>query len=106
MSGHTCWLLFKQEKRGFRCGGELGSDITSKAMSFDSEGSDSGNIVGLGSISFEYDRAQLTAEARQTLSGNADWIRGNNVTVQIEGHCDERGSVEYNLALGERRANR
>jgi peptidoglycan-associated lipoprotein len=39
------------------------------------------------------------------LSNNAEWIRTNaNVTVQIEGHSDSRGSVEYNLALGERRA--
>ncbi len=68
-------------------------------------GSDSGKIPGLGSIFFEYDQARLTDSARKQLQSNADWIKGNaGTTVQIEGHTDERGSVEYNLSLGERRA--
>lgn len=86
--------------------GDLGSDISSKDMSFDPSGSDSGNISGLSTINFDYDKAALTSQARELLKGNADWIRSNTgVTVQIEGHCDNRGSIEYNLALGERRAN-
>src|SRR5690606_28157607 len=56
-------------------------------------------------VNFDYDSATLSTESRKTLADNAEWIRTNaNVTVQIEGHCDARGSVEYNLALGERRA--
>jgi peptidoglycan-associated lipoprotein len=75
-------------------------------MSFDPNGSDSGNIAGLSTIFFDFDSSRLTAEARDALAANVEWIKGRgNVNVQIEGHCDERGSIEYNLALGERRAN-
>tara|TARA_B100001250_G_C19756416_1_gene770300 strand:+ start:200 stop:691 length:492 start_codon:yes stop_codon:yes gene_type:complete len=48
----------------------------------------------------------LTTKSRDTLRKQAAWLRENpNVTVVLEGHCDERGTREYNLALGERRAN-
>jgi peptidoglycan-associated lipoprotein len=68
-------------------------------------GSDSGQINGLSTVNFDYDQASLTTSARRLLADNAEWMRKNSdVTVQVEGHCDERGSVEYNLALGERRA--
>lgn len=86
-------------------GGEPDASIESKSMNFDPEGSDSGNIPGLNTVNFEYDRATLTSQARNLLKDNAGWIKDNkDVIVQIEGHCDVRGSVEYNLALGERRA--
>ncbi len=79
--------------------------VSSKDLQFDPMGSDSGNIAGLSTINFEYDKATLTESAQSDLAKNAEWIKSNpNVTVQIEGHCDSRGSVEYNLALGERRA--
>jgi len=56
-------------------------------------------------IFFAFDRSDISPEARETLSRQADWLRRYpNVTVTIEGHCDERGTREYNLALGERRA--
>ncbi|HTG81212.1 MAG TPA: peptidoglycan-associated lipoprotein Pal [Geobacteraceae bacterium] len=57
-------------------------------------------------IQFDFDSYVLSASARDTLSGNADYLLKKNlaVKVQIEGHCDERGSDEYNLALGEKRA--
>jgi len=74
-------------------------------MSFDIAGSDSGNIAGLYTVNFDYDKSALSAASKQKLKDNADWIKKNsNTTVQIEGHCDERGTIEYNLALGERRA--
>ncbi len=79
--------------------------ISSSEMSFDPSGSDSGNIAGLTTIHFDYDKANLTSEARRILGENAEWIRGHGaVSLQIEGHCDERGSIEYNLSLGQRRA--
>lgn len=87
--------------------GDVDNDpsVASNDIQFDPMGSDSGNIAGLTTINFEYDQATLTETARADLAKNAEWIKGNpNVTVQIEGHCDSRGSVEYNLALGERRA--
>jgi len=56
-------------------------------------------------VFFAFDRSDISAEARETLTRQADWLRRYpNVTVTIEGHCDERGTREYNLALGERRA--
>lgn len=57
-------------------------------------------------IYFDFDRFNLKPEAKKTLDGIAEWLKGNSsYRVLIEGHCDERGTNEYNLALGERRAN-
>ncbi len=56
-------------------------------------------------VFFDYDKAQLSAEARRTLETNARVFRQfGQVSIIIEGHCDERGTEEYNLALGDRRA--
>jgi peptidoglycan-associated lipoprotein len=56
-------------------------------------------------VFFAFDRSDITPESQQILARQADWLRRYpNVTVTIEGHCDERGTREYNLALGERRA--
>jgi peptidoglycan-associated lipoprotein len=57
-------------------------------------------------IYFDYDKSELKPEARAVLKKKAEWLRNNpNFSARIEGHCDERGTNEYNLALGERRAN-
>ena len=59
----------------------------------------------LKDIFFDYDRADLRGDARDILRGNADWLKSNpSARVEIEGHCDERGTNEYNLALGAKRA--
>jgi len=56
-------------------------------------------------IHFAFDRYDLNAEARNILGGLADWLsKQDSWVVTIEGHCDERGTAEYNMALGERRA--
>jgi peptidoglycan-associated lipoprotein len=56
-------------------------------------------------VFFAFDRSDITPESQQILQRQAEWLRRYpNVTVTIEGHCDERGTREYNLALGERRA--
>jgi peptidoglycan-associated lipoprotein len=56
-------------------------------------------------ILFEFDSASLSAEAQEILRAKAAWLRANpGARVIIEGHCDERGTNEYNLALGDRRA--
>ena len=56
-------------------------------------------------VFFAFDRSDITPESQQILARQADWLRRYpNVTVTIEGHADERGTREYNLALGERRA--
>ncbi len=57
-------------------------------------------------IQFDYDDFSLKPSAQETLRGIAEWmIENTSSQVLIEGHCDERGTNEYNLALGERRAN-
>jgi len=62
--------------------------------------------VELGDIFFDFDKSELRAEAVQQLQKNFDWMKQNPAgTLIIEGHCDERGTNEYNMALGERRAN-
>ena len=59
----------------------------------------------LQDVQFEYDSAQLSPRIRATLEENADWLaRYPTVRILVEGHCDERGTMEYNLALGEERA--
>lgn len=60
----------------------------------------------LADIRFDFDRATLSGAARATLDDHANMLKTyRTLTILIEGHCDERGTVEYNLALGERRAN-
>jgi peptidoglycan-associated lipoprotein len=57
-------------------------------------------------VFFDFDKSDLKPEARRTIERWAAFLRKYpNLTVTIEGHCDERGTREYNLALGERRAN-
>ena len=56
-------------------------------------------------IPFEFDSAKLSDQAQQILRAKAEWLRKNpRAQIIIEGHCDERGTNEYNLALGDRRA--
>ena len=59
----------------------------------------------LKDVSFNFDSAALSEPARATLRTNADWLKANpSSRVQIEGHCDERGAADYNMALGAKRA--
>lgn len=83
-----------------------GSDISEKPLAFDPMGSDSGSISGLSTVRFDYDSANLRSDSKEALAKNAEWLKANaGTTIQIEGHCDSKGSNEYNLTLGERRAN-
>jgi peptidoglycan-associated lipoprotein len=57
-------------------------------------------------VRFEYDKYELTTAAQSILRGQAEWLTQNpQRMLTIEGHCDERGTREYNLGLGERRAS-
>jgi peptidoglycan-associated lipoprotein len=69
-------------------------------------GSDEIEKMGLlGDVHFDYDKAELREGDRQILARNAETLKKLDfLKISVEGHCDERGSVEYNLALGERRA--
>ena len=62
-------------------------------------------VRGLKPVHFAYDEAILTPDEMKTVTENAEWMKDRpTVKVQVEGHTDERGTAEYNLALGERRA--
>jgi len=80
--------------------GATGSDIQGGAASAVTETSSP-----LDDVHFELDSAALTDQAKAALEKHALWLQGRrDAKVTIEGHCDERGTVEYNLALGEQRA--
>ena len=65
----------------------------------------SGEGGPLTDIYFDYDQATLSDAARAALEKHARWIQARpTARITVEGHCDERGTVEYNLALGDRRA--
>ncbi|MBN1621556.1 MAG: peptidoglycan-associated lipoprotein Pal [Endomicrobiales bacterium] len=60
----------------------------------------------LKSIHFSFDKSDLLPEAREVLQKNAEYLKSNtDINVMVEGHCDERGTIEYNLGLGQRRAS-
>lgn len=86
--------------------GDAGS-MTDMAAGDVNPGSPEDFLVNVGDrVFFGYDRYDLTAAARATLERQAQWLqRYPNRRVVVEGHADERGTREYNLALGERRAN-
>jgi peptidoglycan-associated lipoprotein len=94
----------------------LSACATQKAVKIDSKiqgdvytGTDSVKYLADGvkdRVFFATNESVLTTASRDTLRKQAAWLRKNSdVTVVLEGHCDERGTREYNLALGERRAN-
>lgn len=63
-------------------------------------------VLDLKDVFFDYDRFALRDDARDALTANGKFLVDSpGAQVMLEGHCDERGTVEYNLALGERRAN-
>ena len=56
-------------------------------------------------INFDFDKYQVREDMKSILQANADWmLKFSTVQILIEGHCDERGTIEYNIALGEKRA--
>ncbi len=62
--------------------------------------------MGLQTVTFAYDSSALDSKAKEMLNNNAKVLKDkSSVKVQIEGHTDERGGIQYNIALGERRAN-
>jgi peptidoglycan-associated lipoprotein len=64
-----------------------------------------GGMGGLVDVYFDFDRFNIRGDMRASMETNVKWLRSNpDVSVTIEGHADERGTNEYNLALGERRA--
>jgi peptidoglycan-associated lipoprotein len=61
---------------------------------------------GLQPVYFDFDKSFIRDDARAVMKANAEWLKANpNVSIKIEGNCDERGTIEYNQALGQRRAS-
>jgi peptidoglycan-associated lipoprotein len=75
-------------------------------MSFELNGdSDSNKAGGLKTVYFDFNSAGLSSETKDALNNNAQFLKSNpTVKVQVEGHTDERGGVQFNLSLGEKRA--
>lgn len=68
--------------------------------------SDSGTAAGLQTVNFPYDSFVLDEQGKATLAGNVQILKDKpSLAIQVEGHCDERGGIQYNIALGEKRAN-
>lgn len=68
--------------------------------------SDTGQAQGLQTVRFAYDSNLLSEEAKSILKANSEILKDKSaIHVQVEGHCDSRGGIQYNLALGERRAH-
>lgn len=68
--------------------------------------SDMDKAMGLRTVHFEYDSSLLSQEAKSALASNAEILKSNSsIRIQIEGHCDSRGGIQYNIALGERRGS-
>jgi len=56
-------------------------------------------------IYFDFDKSNIRPDAREVLKANADYfLKNSSASIVVEGHCDERGTAEYNMALGQRRA--
>ncbi len=85
-------------------GGDTAAPVTSGTLPGSQQ--DLREKAGSDTVLFGYDSYELDADARAVLTRHAAWLKANpGVRVTLEGHCDERGTREYNLALGDRRAN-
>jgi peptidoglycan-associated lipoprotein len=97
--GHTQAVDEGPDVRAVGNEGATGSDLSTSSLTGSGEGGP------LADIHFELDSSTLSEQARGILEKHALWLQGQRGRhVTIEGHCDERGTTEYNLALGEQRA--
>lgn len=87
-------------------GGQTGGPGTGPTVAAPAPGSAEEFITIGDRVFFDFDKSEVRSDGAQTLNAQAAWLQKYpNVSVVVEGHCDERGTREYNLALGERRAN-
>ena len=85
---------------------EKGASEAKDKMKSDSSNEKSGAMAeGLKPIYFDFDKSVVRHDAKAVMKANAEWLKANpGAKISIEGNCDERGTVEYNQALGKRRA--
>jgi peptidoglycan-associated lipoprotein len=109
--GMVCALAItgcKKRPKGAGLGGDNigvlpGSDVYGEGLSDRPEGGT--EVAGqFAAVYFDYDSAQINESERSKIESVASSMKGNSSQIIVEGNCDERGSTEYNLALGERRA--
>ncbi|NBY19357.1 peptidoglycan-associated lipoprotein Pal [bacterium] len=87
------------------------SDTSGSAMGEGAVASGNAGDAGMAAseletVYFAFDSYALSGDTRSQLKNNLSWLKSNTTAkIQIEGHCDEKGTVEYNMALGDRRAN-
>ena len=94
------------KKKTTETDGDMGASMDDQSGIELNADSDSGNAGMLQTVFFEFNSSMLTSAAKTTLEENADFLTKNpNIEIQIEGHCDERGGIQYNIALGEKRAS-
>jgi peptidoglycan-associated lipoprotein len=84
----------------------VGAEGNNEGLSLELNGSsDTGKAGGLRTAYFSYDSSAIEGDTKATIEANAEFLKKMpNVDIQVEGHADERGGRQYNLALGERRA--
>ena len=85
----------------------VSTDRTNDATAISASASEAYSDYGITSnnvLYFAYDRSDINSEGRAKIRNLAEIINNNDLSVRVEGHCDERGTREYNLALGQRRA--
>jgi peptidoglycan-associated lipoprotein len=101
-----CGMHSKKKKMGAgaeNIGGITGSDLYGESLGDRPEGGT--EVAGqFAPVNFDYDSAQINESERSKIEAVAGSLKGGSQSVIVEGNCDERGSSEYNLALGERRA--
>ena len=112
MMGMVCALAMtgcKKKAKGVGVGGDniggvAGSDVYGEGLSERMEGTEDRSQFAASTVYFDYDSAQINESERSKIENVASAMKGGSGSVIVEGNCDERGSAEYNLALGERRA--
>jgi peptidoglycan-associated lipoprotein len=82
------------------------STLKEAAVSKEASRREETSKAGLESVFFDFDQAVIREDQKETMIKNAQWLKANpQARIKIEGNCDERGTAEYNLALGQRRAD-
>lgn len=99
-----CSSTPKKDKSAAGSEGDTGSEFSDGGAAGTDQAAGSGASLELGTAYFDFNRSEIRNDMRDVLRKNGDTLRGSSGVTVIEGHADERGSEEYNLALGERRA--
>lgn len=96
----------KAEAEAAEAARKAAEEATRKAEAAKAEAFRQAAEAALKDVNFDFDRSSIREQDKAKLQAIADFLKANpQVKLQIEGHCDERGTVEYNLSLGERRAH-